>query len=60
MRMRRAALLTAAQTVLPAGRLREWHTGATDRVEQLIRRGQRQGVFRTDLPITWLVNAVHT
>jgi hypothetical protein len=57
--MRRAALLTAAQTVLPAGRLRELHTGAADRVEQRIRRGQRQGVFRTDLPSTWLVNAVH-
>ncbi|WP_243707714.1 TetR/AcrR family transcriptional regulator [Micromonospora sp. KC606] len=54
-----AALLTAAQAVLPAGRLRELHTGAADRVEQLIRRGQEQGVFRTDLPITWLVNAVH-
>lgn len=54
-----AALLTAAQAVLPAGRLRELHTGAADRLEQLIRRGQQQGVFRTDLPITWLVNAVH-
>ncbi|MEU7803965.1 TetR/AcrR family transcriptional regulator [Micromonospora arborensis] len=54
-----AALLTAAQAVLPTGRLRELHTGAADRVEQLIRRGQQQGVFRTDLPIMWLVNAVH-
>ncbi|MGK5672185.1 TetR/AcrR family transcriptional regulator [Micromonospora sp. URMC 106] len=54
-----AALLTAAQAVLPAGRLRELHTGAADRLEQLVRRGQQQGVFRTDLPITWLVNAVH-
>jgi AcrR family transcriptional regulator len=54
-----AALLTAAQRVLPTGRLRELHTGAADRVEQLIHRGQRQGVFRTDLPVTWLVSAVH-
>ncbi|MEV6301988.1 TetR/AcrR family transcriptional regulator [Actinoplanes sp. NPDC051861] len=54
-----AALLTAAQAVLPAGRLRELHTGAADRVEDLIRRGQQQGVFRSDLPMTWLVNAVH-
>ncbi|MEV0898143.1 TetR/AcrR family transcriptional regulator [Actinoplanes sp. NPDC049802] len=54
-----AALLTAAQAVLPAGRLRELHTGAADRVEHLIRRGQQQGVFRADLPIAWLVNAVH-
>ena len=28
-------------------------------VEDLIRRGQRQGVFRTDLPISWLVSVVH-
>jgi AcrR family transcriptional regulator len=54
-----AALLTAAQRVLPAGRLREMHAGAADRVAELIRRGQRQGVFRTDLPLTWLVNTVH-
>jgi len=54
-----AALLTAAQGVLTPGRLRELHDSAADRMEQLIRRGQRQGVFRTDLPLTWLVNAVH-
>ncbi|GAA3392367.1 TetR/AcrR family transcriptional regulator [Cryptosporangium minutisporangium] len=54
-----AALLTAAQRVLPAGRLRDLHAGAAERVEELIRRGQQQGVYRTDLPITWLVNAVH-
>ncbi len=53
------ALLTAAQKVLSAARLRELHAGAAQRVEQLIRRGQQQGVFRTDLPIVWLVNAVH-
>jgi AcrR family transcriptional regulator len=53
-----AALLSAAQRVLPEGRLRELHTGAADRVEQLIGRGQGDGVFRTDLPVTWLVNAV--
>lgn len=54
-----AALLTAAQGVLPAGRIRELHAGAADRLEELVRRGQQQGVFRTDLPISWLVNAVH-
>ncbi|MEV0899953.1 helix-turn-helix domain-containing protein [Actinoplanes sp. NPDC049802] len=53
-----AALLTAAQRVLPEGRLRELHTGAADRVEQLIRRGQAVRAFRSDLPVTWLVNAV--
>ncbi|MDP9845534.1 TetR/AcrR family transcriptional regulator [Streptosporangium lutulentum] len=54
-----AALLTAAQGTLPAGRIRELHAAPAQRVEELIRRGQDEGVFRTDLPITWLVNVVH-
>jgi hypothetical protein len=54
-----AALLAAAQGVLPAGRVRELHTGPGGRIEDLVRRGQREGVFRTDLPIEWLVNVVH-
>lgn len=54
-----ASLVTAAQGVLPAGRLRRLHDAPAKRVEELIRRGQDQGVFRTDLPITWLVSAVH-
>ncbi|MGN9914224.1 TetR/AcrR family transcriptional regulator [Phytohabitans sp. LJ34] len=54
-----AALLEAAEGVLPAGRLRELHAVPAERVERLIRRGQHDGVFRTDLPTTWLVNAVH-
>jgi AcrR family transcriptional regulator len=54
-----AALLTAAQGVLPAGRILELHAGQVERLEVLIRRGQQDGVFRTDLPIEWLVNVVH-
>ncbi|MFI7190041.1 TetR/AcrR family transcriptional regulator [Nocardia nova] len=54
-----SALLTAAQGVLPAGRVRELHSGPADRVEYLIRRGRERGEFRTDLPTMWLVNAVH-
>ena len=53
------ALLTAADGVLPAGRLRALHADPARRVTDLIRRGQEDGVFRTDLPIGWLVNAVH-
>jgi AcrR family transcriptional regulator len=53
------AILTAAQGTLPAGRIRELHAGPAQRVEELIRRGQDEGVFRTDMPITWLVNVVH-
>lgn len=54
-----AALLEAAEGVLPAGRLRELHAVPAERVERLIRRGQDDGAFRTDLPSDWLVNAVH-
>lgn len=54
-----AALLAAAQGVLPAGRIRDLHVGPGQRIEELIRRGQREGAFRTDLPIEWLVNVVH-
>lgn len=53
-----AALLTAAQGTLSAGRIRELHGRPADRLEQLIRRGQDEGAFRTDMPITWLVNVV--
>ncbi|MDX3458724.1 TetR/AcrR family transcriptional regulator [Streptomyces sp. ME02-8801-2C] len=54
-----AALLAAAGDVLPPGRVRELHDEPARRVDQLIRRGQEQGVFRTDLPTAWLVSAVH-
>ncbi|WP_181789391.1 TetR/AcrR family transcriptional regulator [Streptomyces phytophilus] len=53
-----AALLTAAQGVLPAGRVRELHAGPAERVGELVRRGQDQGVFRTDMPTAWLVGVV--
>jgi AcrR family transcriptional regulator len=52
------ALLAAAQGVLPAGRIREMHAGPAQRVEDLVRRGQDEGAFRTDMPIAWLVSVV--
>jgi AcrR family transcriptional regulator len=52
-------LLTAADGILPAERLRELHARPAERVEALIRRGQDDGAFRTDLPLTWLTSAVH-
>jgi AcrR family transcriptional regulator len=54
-----SALLTAAQEVLPAGRVRELHDEPARRVEELLRRGQGEGAFRTDLPAPWLVSAIH-
>ncbi|WP_328778853.1 TetR/AcrR family transcriptional regulator [Streptomyces canus] len=54
------ALLVAAQKELSAGRIRELHAGPAARVETLVARGRAEGAFRTDLPITWLVNVLHT
>ena len=49
------SLLLAAQAALPPGRIRELHEGPAARVEGLITRGQEEGVFRDDLPTSWLV-----
>ena len=54
-----SAVLEAAQAVLPPGRIRELHARPAQRVEELVRRGQAEGVFRTDLPATWLVSVLH-
>lgn len=52
-----AALLTAAEDALPPGRVRDLHEAHLERAADLIERGRRQGVFRTDLPVPWLVSA---
>ncbi|MHA6625700.1 TetR/AcrR family transcriptional regulator [Pseudonocardia sichuanensis] len=52
-------LLAAAEGTVPAERLHRLHGPHARRVETLIRRGQREGVFRTDLPLVWLTNAAH-
>ncbi len=56
---RSRVLLVAAQKVLPPGRIRTLHAKPAERVLGLITRGQDEGVFRTDLPSTWLVNTLH-
>jgi TetR/AcrR family transcriptional repressor of mexCD-oprJ operon len=53
------AMLEAAQSALPPGRIRELHAKPAQRVEELIRRGQSQGAFRADLPATWLVSVLY-
>ena len=53
------AVLQAAQSVLPPGRIRELHAKPAQRVEDLIRRGQADGAFRSDLPATWLVSVLY-
>ncbi|MFI7108268.1 TetR/AcrR family transcriptional regulator [Nonomuraea sp. NPDC050227] len=54
-----AALLAAAEGVLPAGRVRDLHAEPAQRMADLVHRGQDQGVFRTDLPAAWLVSLTH-
>jgi TetR/AcrR family transcriptional regulator, mexCD-oprJ operon repressor len=53
------AVLQAAQSALPPGRIRELHAKPAHRVEELIRRGQAEGAFRTDLPANWLVSVLY-
>ncbi|MBE1605804.1 TetR/AcrR family transcriptional regulator [Actinopolymorpha pittospori] len=53
------ALLTAAQKELPPTRIRELHQKAEAHVRGLLERGQREGAFRTDLPVSWLLATTH-
>jgi TetR/AcrR family transcriptional regulator, mexCD-oprJ operon repressor len=54
------AVLLAAERELPAGRIRAHHDKPMRRVRALIGRGQREGVFRTDLPAPWLVAVAYS
>jgi AcrR family transcriptional regulator len=54
-----SALLIAAEGTLPAGRIRDLHVSHAERAEKLVRRGQRQGAFRADLPLPWLNAAIY-
>ena len=53
------AVLEAAQATLPPERIRELHDKPAQRAEELIRRGQSEGVFRADLPPSWLVSVLY-
>lgn len=53
------ALLVAAQRELPAARIREMHEASEARMRGLLERGQREGAFRTDLPVSWLLTTTH-
>lgn len=54
------SLLLAAQEVLPPSRIRDLHAGPAERVECLVKRGQDEGVFRSDLSTAWLVGVMHS
>jgi len=53
------AVLEAAQEVLPPGRIRELHAKPAQRAEELIRRGQSEGAFRSALPPSWLTSVLY-
>ncbi|MGP3957946.1 TetR/AcrR family transcriptional regulator [Nonomuraea sp. 3N208] len=52
---RHRRLFVAADRVMATERIREHHDRPLRRVERLIGRGRRDGDFRTDLPLSWLV-----
>jgi TetR/AcrR family transcriptional repressor of mexCD-oprJ operon len=54
-----ASVLEAAQAVLPPTRVHELHAKPEQRVHDLIRRGQAEGVFRTDIPADLLASVLH-
>lgn len=54
-----SGLLEAAQAVLPRHRIRELHADPEQRIDELIRRGQAEGLFRADLPAGWLAGVLH-
>lgn len=53
------SLVTAAESALSAERMHELHERPASRVERLVERGRAEGVFRTDLPTSWLVGTLH-
>ncbi|MEE6309523.1 TetR/AcrR family transcriptional regulator [Plantactinospora veratri] len=54
-----ASVLEAAQTALPAGRVQKLHAKPEQRVHDLIRRGQAEGVFRSDIAADLLASVLH-
>lgn len=54
------SVLVAAEQELPAERIRSLHDRPMERVQALVERGRRDGVFRRDLPAEWLVAIFYT
>jgi AcrR family transcriptional regulator len=57
--VRIGSIATAAIDVLEPDELRRLHDAPAARVEALLRRGRDEGVFRSDLPESWLVSVLH-
>lgn len=52
---RYGGLVIAAEQTLPAEQLRAAHQNPEQRVLRVLRRGRREGIFRTDMPLSWQV-----
>ncbi|MEV3924112.1 TetR/AcrR family transcriptional regulator [Actinomadura coerulea] len=52
-------LYNAARRTLPAEEVRQLHDPPMAHVRELILQGRETGVFRTDLPVEWLVSTVY-
>lgn len=55
-----AFLLSVCEGVVPAAQLRKHHAKVLGHVEEVLRRGQQEGAFRTDLPTSWLVTTFYS
>ena len=53
------SILVAAQKELSPARIWELHERPAARLAGLVERGQSEGVFRGDLPVSWLVVTLH-
>jgi TetR/AcrR family transcriptional regulator, mexCD-oprJ operon repressor len=61
---RNSHIASAASAELDAERMRSAHESGVELLRRLVRRGRRDGSFRTDVPAEWLVSAffalIHT
>jgi TetR/AcrR family transcriptional regulator, mexCD-oprJ operon repressor len=55
---RYGGLVLAAQAALPEADFREAHDKPAQRVQRLLRRGRREGSFRSDMPVDWQVMTI--
>jgi TetR/AcrR family transcriptional repressor of mexCD-oprJ operon len=54
------ALVVAAEKSLPPDTLRDAHQAPIERVRTILRRGRREGCFRTDVPLDWQVTTIQS
>lgn len=57
---RYGALVVAAERTLDPDDVVAAHAGPMERVKRLLERGRAEGRFRSDLPLEWSVNLIHT